>query len=102
MGTKTAIAQDIVKVTPIKSSGFCISGKKLLAKKPTDVWRGRFHALRKGMGYPVDVVAAEWGTSPDTVREKAKDNGSLRYVESPDKPGQYMACVVHPATPTGE
>jgi len=74
----------------------------VLAEKPTDIWKVRFYALKKGTGFRLEDMASEWGTSTDTVRCKAKANGALRYVEDPKHPGMYVACVAHPSTPKGK
>jgi len=84
------------------TGGFVLNGKKLLAAKPTDVWKARFYSLRRGMGYTIDHLCDEWGASADTVRSKAKRIGSLRYVEDDQRPGEYIACAVHPDTPKGK
>lgn len=81
--------------------GFSLEGRNLLASKPTDVWKARFYALRRGMGYTLDHLADQWGNSVDIIRTKARRFGSLRYVEDNKAPGQYVACVVHPDTPKG-
>lgn len=94
------------KPTPVEVSpaigGFSLSGKKLLAVKPTDVWKARFHSLRRGMGYTLEALSEEWGNSVDTIQAKARRFGALRYVEDPSKPGAYIACAVHPETPKGK
>lgn len=81
--------------------GFTLDGRRVLATRPTDVWRARFYGLRRGTGYHVDYLAERWGNSPDTVRAQARRHGALRYVEDVDRPGEYMACAVHPDTPKG-
>ena len=88
-------------VTPAVG-GFTLTGKHLLAQKPTDVWKGRFYALRRGIGYRLEALVKEWGTAMDTIRAKARVHGALRYVEDPEQPGQYIACAVHPDTPIGK
>ena len=82
--------------------GFVLTGRRMLASKPTDVWKGRFFALRKGMGYPLEHLREEWGSSVETIRVKAKRLGALRYVEDAEQQGQYMECAVHPDTPKGK
>lgn len=82
--------------------GFSLEGKRVLASKPTDVWKARFYALRRGMGYRLETLAEEWANSADTVRAKARAMGALRYIEDPEKPGEYIACAVHPETPKGK
>jgi len=89
-------------VSAVAGSGFLLVGRTVLSQRPTDVWRGRFYALRRGVGYRVDALAKEWGTSPDTVRSKAHAHGTLRYVEDPERLGNYIACAVHPDTPKGK
>lgn len=82
--------------------GFILKGKHLFADKPTDTWKARFYALRRGMGYPIELLQEEWGKGGDTIREHAKRYGALRYVEASNKPGEYLACAVHPDTPKGK
>ena len=89
-----------IEVTPA-SGGFSIAGRTLLASKPTDIWKARFFALRAGMGYTIDHLADQWGNSHDTIKSNARRFGALRYVEDAERPGNYVACVVHPDTPKG-
>lgn len=84
------------------SGGFVLQGRRVLAAKPTDVWKGRFHALRQGMGYPLDHLSEQWGIGVETIRGKARRMGALRYVEDAEQPGQYLECAVHPDTPKGK
>jgi hypothetical protein len=90
------------EVSPVTAGGFALAGKSLLAKKPTDVWKGRFFALRRGIGYRVETLQAEWSASDEIIRSHARDHGALRYIEDPDAKGQYIACIVHPDTPKGK
>jgi len=78
--------------------GFSLSGRTVLAAKPTDIWKARFFALKPGMGYTTEHLADQWGNSMDTVKSKAKRFKALRYVEDAERPGCYMACIVHPET----
>ena len=82
------------------AGGFSLRGVRLLSKKPADCMKARLYALRRGMGYKVESLQAEWGISADTIRKHAKDHHALVYVEA--TPGEYVACVVHPDTPKGE
>lgn len=84
------------------TSGFVLKDKPLLAQKPTDIWRGRFYALRRGMGYRIENLAREWCASEDTIKSKAKREGALRYTEDPEAVGQYIAIAVHPETQKGK
>jgi len=84
------------------SGGISLAGRQVLAERPTDLWKARFFALRRGLGYPIEALAAEWGKSVDSVKERAKRFGALRYVESPQRPGEYIVCAVHPETPKGK
>lgn len=85
------------------TGGFSLAGKNLLAVKPHNVWKSRFYALRKGMGYPLDVLEKEWGVSAHTIKEKARRQyNALRYVESSERVGDYIECIVHPDTPKGK
>jgi hypothetical protein len=87
--------------TPATVTGkFSLNGKPLLASRPNDVWKGRFHSLARGMGYHIDQLAELWGASEDTVQSRARRYGCLRYVET--EPGNYVACVVHPETAKGK
>lgn len=79
-----------------------LDGKNVVCTKPTDVWKGRFHSLKPNMGYPLHHLADQWGNSVETVREKAKRFGALRYVEDSNTPGTYVVCAVHPSTPKGK
>lgn len=91
----------LTEVAPA-DGGFNLDGRKLLAKRPTDVWKARFFALKPNTGYMIQHLADQWGNSADTVRSKARRFGALRYVEDADKPGNYVACIVHPDTPKGK
>jgi hypothetical protein len=93
--------EETLEVTPAVS-GFMLNNKNLLAKKPTDVWRGRFFALRRGMGYRIRDLSKEWGVTEDNVKQHAKSHGALRYMEDPDVAGQYISIAVHPETPKGK
>lgn len=94
-------AEETLDVTPA-ASGFMLNNKNLLAKKPTDVWRGRFFALRRGMGYRIRDLSKEWGVTEDNVKQHAKSHSALRYMEDPDSAGQYISIAVHPETPKGK
>lgn len=96
-----AATEEILDITPA-ASGFMLNNKNLLAKKPTDVWRGRFFALRRGMGYRIRDLSKEWGVTEDNVKQHAKSHGALRYMEDPESPAQYIAIAVHPETPKGK
>lgn len=99
--TQAPVARAAADVSPA-TGGFTLTGKHLLVERPKDVWKGRFYALRRGMGYLVDHLSSEWGTSTELIRSKAKSMGALRYVEETANPGIYVACVVHPETPKGK
>ena len=92
--------QATIEVSPA-TGGFSLAGRSLLATKPTDIWKSRFYALRRGMGYTIEHLADQWGNSIDTIKQKARRFGALRYVEDTNKPGCYIACIVHPDTPKG-
>ena len=87
------------KVSPA-AGGFSLEGRELLAQKPTSAWPARFRALRRGAGYRLEDLAAQWHASVNTIREKARDHKCLRYTN--DDTGQYIPCVVHPDTPGGK
>jgi len=79
--------------------GFSLQGKVVLAKKPTSVWPARLRALKKNTGYRLESLADQWGASVATVREKAREQKCLRYIEIE---GEYVVCVVHPETKGGK
>lgn len=101
-GARTTEDAGVPAVVTGATSGFVLKDKPLLAQKPTDVWRGRFYALRRGMGYRIENLAREWCASEDTIKSKAKREGALRYTEDPEAVGQYIAIAVHPETPKGK
>lgn len=82
------------------SGGLSLTGRDVLARKPSSVWPARFNALRKNTGYPVDVLANQWQCSLDLVKSKAKSSRCLRYVQNDN--GEFVPCVVHPSTPGGK
>jgi hypothetical protein len=87
-----------VKVAPARG-GFDLKGRTLMAKKPTDVYGPRFNALRLETGYLPEVLSAQWGCSVNTVRDRARALGAIRYTE---QDGQYIEVIVNPKTRGGK
>ena len=87
-----------VKVA-MASGGFDLKGRTLMAKKPTDVYGPRFNALRIDTGYLPAVLADQWGCSANTVRDRARSLGAIRYTE---QDGQYIEVIVNPKTRGGK
>ena len=81
------------------AGGFSLTGKALMAKKPTDVWAPRLNALKLDVGYMPDVLAQQWGCSINTIRERARAAGAVRYTEVD---GQYVEIIVNPKTRGGK
>lgn len=97
---KTAEKQDEREIkVAAASGGFDLKGRTLMAKKPTDVYGPRFNALRMETGYLPEVLAKQWGCSINTVRDRAKGLGAIRYTE---QDGQYIEVVVNPKTRGGK
>ena len=81
------------------AGGFSLAGKALMAKKPTDVWGPRLNALKLDLGYMPDVLAQQWGCSINTIRDRARAAGAIRYTEVD---GQYIEIIVNPKTRGGK
>ncbi len=90
-----------LNAVPPTGGTFPLGGRPLLINKPQDVWKPRFYGLDKSTGYLVEHLAQHWGCSAELLRKKARAYGSFRYVENPELPGDYIACIVHPDTPKG-
>jgi hypothetical protein len=73
-----------------------LRGVAVLSRRPTDTLKARLFGLRKGVGYRVEDLAAEWHIGPETLRKRCKEHRALGYVEA--SPGEYVAVVVHPET----
>jgi len=85
-------------ITPA-TCGFSLEGKHLMARKPTNLWPARFRALQRGKGYTLQGLSSEWGASINTIREHAKTEGCIRWVELD---GEFVECIVHPDTEGGK
>lgn len=81
------------------TGGFSLAGRNLMAKKPTDVWGPRFNALTVDKGYMPDVLSKQWGCSLNTIRDRARAAGAIRYTEMD---GQYIEVIVNPKTRGGK
>jgi len=76
--------------------GISLKGVRMLDKKPADSVKRLIYTLKRGMGYPLDMLSEKWGISPDTIRSHARRFEALKYVET--APGQWVPCVLHPDT----
>lgn len=84
--------------SPSASSAFSIglAGVRVAMKKPNEGMKAKIFQLKRGRGFPVDALAAEWFASPDTIITHARRLDALRYVEV--NPGEWVQCVMHPDT----
>lgn len=73
-----------------------LAGVRVAMKKPNEGMKARIFQLKRGRGFPVDALAAEWFASPDTIITHARRLDALRYVEI--NPGEWVQCVMHPET----
>lgn len=84
--------------SPSATAGYSIglSGVRVAMKKPNEGMKAKIFQLKRGRGFPVDALAAEWFASPDTIITHARRLDALRYVEV--NPGEWVQCVMHPDT----
>ena len=76
--------------------GIALSSARVSVDKPAEGLKRLIYALKRGMGYPVEQIAAQWCRSTDSVRKHAREHGALLYVEV--APGDWKTCVLHPDT----
>ena len=80
------------------ATGISLRGVRVSTQKPapSEGVKKKIYELKKGMGHPLDMLAAQWMVSEDTIRKHAKHCDAFRYVER--GPGDWVACIVHPDT----
>jgi hypothetical protein len=83
---------------PVAASlgGISLASARVSVDKPAEGLKRLIYGLKRGMGYPVEEVAAAWARSTDAVRKHARDQNAILYVEV--APGDWKLCVMHPDT----
>lgn len=73
-----------------------LTDKRVLDVKPADTVKRLLYGLKRGVGYPVDMLVDMWGFSRENICRHAKRESALKYVET--SPGEWVHCVMHPDT----
>jgi hypothetical protein len=94
MGEPVKAAAPNERSAPV--GGISLKGVAVVAHKPSEGIKKNFYTLKKGMGYPVQMLAEQWHATQDTVTRHGKRLGCIRYVEV--SPGEWQQCAIHPDT----
>lgn len=76
--------------------GVMLRDVRVVDSKPNEGIKHLLFGLRKGMGFPVQELADQWGLSEETLKRHATKYGALKYVETGT--AVWTHCVLHPDT----
>jgi len=80
----------------VAPGGISLASARVSVDKPAEGLKRLIYGLKRGMGYPVEELAAAWARSTDAVRKHAREHNAILYVEV--APGDWKVCVMHPDT----
>jgi hypothetical protein len=96
VGTGARIVCDTVKPSSVRGISL-VGDVRVSDHKPNDSIKRMLYGLKRGMAFPVEQMAAQWGVSSENIRKKARELECLKYVEVSPADG-WVHCVMHPDT----
>lgn len=79
-----------------ETQGILLRDARVVDTRPNEGIKHLLFGLRKGMGFPVQELAEQWGVSEETLKRHANKYGALKYVET--DVAVWTHCVLHPDT----
>lgn len=96
---KPAVSARIAGVTETEPRARAISLADIRVsdvRPQQDQIKRRLCGLKRGVAFPVEALAEEWGVSEENLRKNARKMECLKYVEV--RPFDWVHCVMNPDT----